>query len=122
MNFLRSTATIGGFTLISRLLGFVRDVLIAAILGAGPVADAFFVAFRFPNLFRRLFAEGAFSAAFVPLFSGILESEGREEARAFAAQALAVLFWALLVFVAVIEMAMPLVMIGFAPGFVADPA
>ncbi len=122
MNFLRSTATIGGFTLISRILGFVRDILIAAILGAGPVADAFFVAFKLPNLFRRLFAEGAFSAAFVPLFSGILESEGREEARAFAAQALAVLFWALLAFVAVIEMAMPLVMIGFAPGFVADPA
>ena len=122
MNFLRSTATIGGFTLISRILGFVRDILIAAILGAGPVADAFFVAFKLPNLFRRLFAEGAFSAAFVPLFSGLLESEGREEARAFAAQALAVLFWALLAFVAVIEMAMPLVMIGFAPGFVADPA
>ena len=122
MNFLRSTATIGGFTLVSRVLGFVRDILIAAILGAGPVADAFFVAFRFPNLFRRLFAEGAFSAAFVPLFSGILESEGRDEARAFAAQALAVLFWALLAFVAVVEMAMPLIMIGLAPGFLADPA
>ena len=122
MNFLRSTATIGGFTLISRILGFVRDVLVAAILGAGPVADAFFVAFRFPNLFRRLFAEGAFSAAFVPLFSRVLESEGREEARAFAAQAMAVLFWALLAFVSVIEMAMPLVMLGFAPGFAADPA
>ena len=122
MNFLRSTATIGGFTLISRIFGLVRDILIAAILGAGPVADAFFVAFRFPNLFRRLFAEGAFSAAFVPLFSGILESEGREAARAFAAQALAVLFWSLLAFVAVIEMAMPLVIFGIAPGFVDDPA
>ena len=121
MNFLRSTATIGGFTLISRILGFVRDILVAAFLGAGPVADAFFVAFKFPNLFRRLFAEGAFSAAFVPLFSGVLESEGREQARVFAAQAMAVLFWALLAFVAVMEMAMPLVMLGFAPGFVADP-
>ncbi len=122
MNFLRSTATIGGFTLISRILGFARDILIAAYLGAGPVADAFFVAFKFPNLFRRLFAEGAFAAAFVPLFAGTLEGEGREAARAFAAQALAVLFWALLAFVLVIEMAMPLVMVGFAPGFVADPA
>jgi putative peptidoglycan lipid II flippase len=121
MNFLRSTATIGGFTLISRILGFVRDILVAAFLGAGPIADAFFVAFKFPNLFRRLFAEGTFSAAFVPLFSGVLESEGREEARVFAAQAMAVLFWALLAFVAVMEMAMPLVMLGFAPGFVADP-
>ena len=69
MVLLRSIATVGGLTMVSRVLGFARDILIAAILGAGPVADVFFVAFKFPNLFRRLFAEGAFAAAFVPLFA-----------------------------------------------------
>ena len=64
----RSFATVGGLTMLSRVLGFVRDILIAAVLGSGLVADAFFVAFRFPNLFRRLFGEGAFNSAFVPLF------------------------------------------------------
>src|SRR5262245_52999899 len=64
----RAFATVGAMTICSRILGFIRDVLIAAVLGAGPVADAFFVAFRVPNLFRRLFAEGAFDAAFIPLF------------------------------------------------------
>ncbi|HJN61112.1 MAG TPA: lipid II flippase MurJ, partial [Alphaproteobacteria bacterium] len=63
----RWVATVGGYTLGSRLLGFIRDILIAAILGAGPVSDAFFVAFKLPNFLRRLFAEGAFNAAFVPL-------------------------------------------------------
>ena len=70
--FLRSVATVGGYTLASRVLGFIRDILIAAFLGAGPIADAFLVALRLPNLFRRLFAEGAFNAAFVPVFSGVL--------------------------------------------------
>ena len=65
----RAFATVGAMTIWSRILGFIRDVMIAAALGAGPVADAFFVAFRVPNLFRRLFAEGAFDAAFVPLFA-----------------------------------------------------
>ena len=67
MNLTKSIFTVGGYTIISRLLGFVRDIMIANFLGAGMFADAFFVAFRFPNLFRRLFAEGAFSAAFVPI-------------------------------------------------------
>ena len=89
----RAFATVGAMTAISRLLGFVRDVLIAAMLGAGPTADAFFVAFRIPNLFRRLFAEGAFDSAFVPLFSRRLHASGPEAARAFAEQALAVLMW-----------------------------
>ena len=87
----RSIATIGGLTSIRRVLGFVRDILIASALGAGPIADAFFVAFKFPNLFRRLFAEGAFTAAFVPIFAGVLETEGRDQARAFAEQSLSVL-------------------------------
>ena len=70
MSLMRSVATVGSYTLVSRVMGFVRDILTAALLGAGPVADAFFVAQRLPNLFRSLFAEGAFSAAFVPLFAG----------------------------------------------------
>ena len=120
MGLLRAIATVGGFTLISRILGFVRDILIAAILGAGVLADVFFVAFKFPNLFRRLFAEGAFNAAFVPIFTGLNESEGRDSAKLFAEEALSGLFWVLLLFIALIEIAMPLAMLAFAPGFTAD--
>ena len=86
MNLLKAITTVGGFTLLSRIFGFIRDILIANFLGAGAAADAFFVAFRFPNLFRRLFAEGAFAAAFVPIFSGQLENESREQAFAIAAE------------------------------------
>ena len=67
MSLFRNTLSVGGLTLISRVFGFIRDALIAAVLGIGPVADAFQAAFRFPNLFRRLFAEGAFNTAFVPM-------------------------------------------------------
>ena len=108
MVLLRSIATVGGMTMISRVFGFLRDILIAGTLGAGPTADAFFVAFRLPNLFRSLFAEGAFTAAFVPIFAGILEGEGKARAAAFAQQAFSVLLWILLAFVVVVEMAMPL--------------
>ena len=87
MALLRSVATVGSYTLLSRVFGFIRDVLTAAILGAGPVADAFFVAQRLPNLFRSLFAEGAFSAAFVPLFAGTMAEHGKEAARVFAEDA-----------------------------------
>jgi putative peptidoglycan lipid II flippase len=121
MVLLRSIATVGGMTMISRVFGFLRDILIAGTLGAGPVADAFFVAFRFPNLFRSLFAEGAFTAAFVPIFAGILESEGKARAAAFAQQAFSVLLWILLLFVVVVEMAMPLAITVLAPGFTTDP-
>ena len=122
MVLLRSIATVGGFTLISRVLGFLRDILIAAVLGAGAGADVFFVAFKLPNLFRRLFAEGAFSMAFVPMIAGRIEGDGIDAAKAFAEAAFSVLFWALLIFVGVIELAMPLVMLGFAPGFIGDAA
>src|SRR5690606_19705127 len=84
----RSFATVGGLTMISRVLGFVRDILIASALGSGAIADAFFVAFRFPNLFRRLFAEGAFNAAFVPLFAKRLHGEGTSEAKNFAEESM----------------------------------
>ncbi|MFQ5763797.1 MAG: murein biosynthesis integral membrane protein MurJ [Rhodospirillales bacterium] len=122
MVLLRSIATVGGFTLISRVLGFLRDILIAAVLGAGAGADTFFVAFKLPNLFRRLFAEGAFSMAFVPMFAGRVEEKGKAEAQAFAEAAFGVLFWSLAAFVVVVELAMPVVMLGFAPGFIGDPA
>lgn len=121
MALLRSITTVGGFTMISRVLGFIRDVLIAAVLGAGATADAFFVAFKLPNLFRRLFAEGAFASAFVPLYAGALEANGKDAARAFAEQAFAVLLWSLLVFVIAVEIAMPWIMVAFAPGFLSTP-
>ena len=121
MALLRSITTVGGYTMISRVLGFARDILIANILGASAVADAFFVAFKYPNFFRRLFAEGAFNAAFVPLFSGLLATGGRSEAKAFAEGTFAVLSCALLFVVAAFEIAMPWAMYAIAPGFAADP-
>src|ERR1700752_1529744 len=122
MSLLRSVATVGSYTLVSRVMGFVRDILTAALLGAGPVADAFFVAKRLPNLFRSLFAEGAFSAAFVPLFAGAMAQHGKEHARIFAEDALAVLLAALVGFVLLGEIFMPAVMSVIAPGFGDDPA
>ena len=121
MALLRSVATVGSYTAISRVFGFIRDVLTAAVLGAGPVADAFFVAQRLPNLFRSLFAEGAFSAAFVPLFAGTMAEHGQKSARIFAEDALAVLLAALLGFVLLGEIFMPGIMDVIAPGFRHEP-
>ncbi|MDP6351768.1 MAG: murein biosynthesis integral membrane protein MurJ [Alphaproteobacteria bacterium] len=122
MALLRFAATVGAYTLASRVLGFLRDILIASFLGASAGGDAFFVAFKLPNLFRRLFAEGAFNLAFVPLFAGKLRRQGRAAAKAFAADSLAVLLWTLLVLVALAQLFMPWVMIVFAPGFMGDAA
>jgi len=108
-------------TLISRITGFVRDILIAGVLGAGLAADAFLIAFQFPNLFRRLFAEGAFSAGFVPIFSEILEKEGRDRARRFAEEVFSVLAATLFVFVLVMMTIMPAVLFAIAPGFDRTP-
>ena len=88
---IRRIATVGGLTLVSRLTGFVRDVVMAAILGAGPIADAFFVAFRLPNHFRAIFAEGAFAASFVPAYARTLEEAGLPAAKLFADQIAAAL-------------------------------
>ena len=121
MKLLQSVLTVGGYTMASRVTGLVRDLLTASYLGAGPVADAFFIAFRLPNLFRRMFAEGAFSAAFVPLFAGVLERDGRSEARRFAEQAMAVLVTVLLVLTIAAEITMPLVIRVMAPGFTDEP-
>ena len=118
---LRGIVTVGGWTMLSRILGFLRDMLLAALAGTGPVADAFFIALRLPNLFRRLFGEGAFNAAFVPEFSGILATDGPDEARRFAQEAIAVLaFWLLLVTL-LGELFMPQLMALLAPGFEAVP-
>ncbi len=107
--------------MVSRVAGFLRDVLIAALAGTGPVADAFFVALRVPNLFRRLFGEGAFNAAFVPEFSGILATEGPEPARQFAQEAIAVMAFWLLLLTGIGEVFMPQIMHVLAPGFADVP-
>jgi len=121
MNFARSLFTVSGLTVLSRVAGFVRDTLTAMFLGAGPVADAFFVAQRLPNLFRSLFAEGAFSAAFVPLYTTEQDRSGTEAAQHFAGQALALLLAVLLPFSVVVMIFMPQVMRVLAPGFENDP-
>lgn len=105
----------------SRLLGFVRDTLLAAAVGTGPVADAFVVAFRLPNLFRRLFAEGAFNSAFIPLFGRAVEEEGDEKARQIAGEIGSALISCLLLVTALAQIFMPYVAWAMAPGFVSDP-
>lgn len=105
---IKNVGTIGGLTMVSRIFGFARDMLLARVLGAGLAADAFQLAFTLPNTFRRLFAEGAFSVAFVPTYSRALHGEGGEEAAAkFADDVLSVFLWVLLAFSAVMMIAMP---------------
>jgi len=116
MNLIKSTGTFSLFTLISRLTGYLRDILIAIFLGAGPIADAFFVAFRFPNTFRRLFSEGTFNAAFVPSYSSEL-NKSKKSAELFANSIFNILFLSLLIIVFIIEIFMPLFVALIAPGF-----
>ncbi len=120
MNLIASTSTFGFFTIISRILGYVRDILIAIFLGTGLLADAFFVAFRLPNTFRRLFAEGAFNAAFIPSYAGAL-AKNKVEANNFAKNVFNLLFIILLFFVLVAEIFMPQLIFLIAPGFYQDP-
>ena len=119
---LKSIATVGAWTMASRVAGLVRDLLIAAILGAGPVSDAFFVANRLPNLFRRLFGEGAFNAAFVPVFSGLLITEGEDVARSFTEEAAAALAFWLLILTVLGEIFMRPLLHLIAAGFASDAA
>ena len=119
MNLIKSTGTFGFYTIISRILGYLRDVLIAIYLGTGFFADAFFVAFRIPNTFRRLFAEGTFNAAFVPSYSSEL-SKGKEKANLFANEIFNILFLGLFVLVLIIELFMPVFVNLIAPGFTKD--
>lgn len=113
--------TVGGYTLLSRLTGFARDIMLAAILGAGPVADAFFVALRLPNHFRAIFAEGAFNAAFVPAYAH-LYGQNAGSAKLFADRIFTLLLGAQIVLLAVAWLFMPQVIEILAPGFVNDPA
>ena len=115
---MRGFLTVGSWTFVSRLVGFMRDVMMAAYLGAGPVAEAFLIAFSLPNMFRRFFAEGAFNMAFVPMFSKKLESG--EDAQGFARDAFNALAGVLIVFTIIGTLAMPALVWAMASGFVGD--
>jgi putative peptidoglycan lipid II flippase len=119
MNLIKSTGTFGFYTVISRLLGYLRDILIAIFLGTGLLADAFFVAFRIPNTFRRMFAEGTFNAAFVPSYSSELR-KGKKKSNNFANDIFNLLFLGLLFLTIIIEIFMPAFVSMIAPGFVGD--
>jgi putative peptidoglycan lipid II flippase len=118
MNLIKSTGTFSFFTLISRLLGYLRDILIAVFLGAGPLADVFFVAFRIPNTFRRLFSEGTFNAAFVPSYSSLIDN--KKISQKFANNVFTLLTMGLFFLVLFIEIMMPLFVFLIAPGFEDD--
>lgn len=123
MNLWKAGGTIGGLTLVSRILGFAREMVFARILGAGMAAEVFVFAFMIPNLFRRLFGEGAFSAGFVPLFSRYLnDEEGMEDAERFAKEVLAVFMPFLIAITAVFMVAMPLFVLMIAGDWRSDPA
>ena len=119
MNLIKSTGTFSFFTILSRLLGYVRDILIAVFLGTGPLADAFFVAFRIPNTFRRLFSEGTFNAAFVPSYASEF-SQGKEKSDKFANSVFNLLILGLFFLVVFIEIFMPIFVFFIAPGFEGD--
>ena len=117
----RNFITVGAGTALSRLLGFARDILVAALLGSGPIADAFVVAFRLPNLFRRLLSEGAFNASFVPMLARIRSEDGDPAAALFAGRLLSVFAIGLLVITLIAELGMSGLVYALAPGFAAEP-
>ncbi len=121
MSLIKSSAIISSMTMLSRVFGFLRDVAVANVLGASWLSDAFFVAFKLPNFFRRLFAEGAFNAAFVPQFAGTLKERGRKDALELASEVLSVLLLALLALNALFLIGMPWILPLFAPGFLDAP-
>ena len=122
MNLLRALATVSSLTFVSRILGYVRDFIIARAFGASLGTDAFFVAFRIPNLLRRLFGEGAFSQAFVPILSEYRNRQSPEETRALVDCVSSALFLALVVTALLGMAAAPLIVYVSAPGFSGDPA
>ena len=122
MTLYRNFLNVGAMTTGSRILGFVRDALVAAVLGTGFAADAYLAAFRFPNLFRRLFAEGAFNTAFIPLFAKELEQEGMEPARLWAGRIISWLTVVVWTVTLLVEIFMPWILPVFVPGFVDDKA
>src|ERR1700704_518544 len=113
--------TVGGYTLLSRLTGFASSIMLAAILGAGPIADAFFVALRLPNSFRAIFAEGAFNTAFIPAYAHVHGKGGEVSARLFADRIFTLLLSAQILLLAVAWLFMPQVIGILAPGFSDDP-
>ncbi len=117
MKLLKAMVTVAGMTGLSRIVGFARDVMTAAVLGAGPLADAFFVALKIPNFFRHVTAEGAFSVSFVPIYSKTLQKDGEEAAGIFAGQAFSLMLLILSLFSIVVIAAMPWVIYLIAPGF-----
>lgn len=117
----RNLLSVGGLTLLSRGTGFLRDVAVGAVLGAGASADAFFVAFRLPNHFRAIFGEGAFNAAYVPSYARVLETEGSDEAKRFSSQIFTLLLISQLILLALAWSFMPHLVRLLAPGFDADP-
>src|SRR5580765_7246356 len=121
MNLLKAVAAVSSMTLVSRILGFVRDTVIARAFGAGVATDAFFVAFRIPNLLRRLFAEGAFSQAFVPILAEFKNRRGENETRLLLDHVAGTLAVALVVVTALGVLAAPLIIYVTAPGFAAVP-
>jgi len=121
MNLFKAATTVGGWTAISRILGMLREILMSHYMGASIISDAFLVAFRFPNFFRRFFAEGALNSVFVPQFSGKLSSEGLVSAKKMAADVFSVIAWFLFAFVLLIEFLTPYVIPIIAPGFSGTP-
>ena len=119
MNLIKSTGTFGFFTIISRLLGYLRDILVAIFLGTSFLADVFFVAFRIPNTFRRLFSEGTFNAAFIPSYSSE-KIKGKKKSNKFTKEVFNLLFLFLLILVLVVQIFMPLFVSLIAPGFIDD--
>ena len=117
MKLIKAMATIAGFSMISRVTGLVRDMMTAAFIGAGPLSDAFFVALKLPNMFRRITAEGAFSVSFIPVYSKTIETEGEEEAAKFAGQTFSVMAIILSIFTILMMIGMPWVIRLIAPGF-----
>lgn len=121
MKLINAMATVAGMTMLSRVAGFVRDIMTAAILGAGPIADAFFVALKLPNFFRRVTAEGAFSVSFVPMYSAELAQHGEDEAAVFASRTFSLMLACLSVFTLVAIAFMPVIINMIAPGFADEP-
>lgn len=121
MSLIRSITTIGNFTILSRILGFIRDLLMASYIGAGPVMDALAIAMKIPSFLRRLFAEGAFNAAFIPLFAGTLSTNGKEEAQTYAEEIMSFLITILVGLIIIVEIFMPSLMSVLAYGFRTTP-
>ena len=119
MNLIKSTSTFSLFILLSRVLGYLRDFFIAIYLGSGPLADAFFVAFRLPNTFRRLFAEGTFNAAFIPSYAKT-NLKNKKEGKIFADEVFNLLLYILIFIIIIVEIFTPVVVYLIAPGFFAE--